>query len=92
VTGGDHIDVAVRRDEIQLRRPGTHAAAVGWNEVSARVRAIEYQGSFVKVMLDTGGESEFVVYMGERQFFEDAFDVGDVVLATWQAERSRLLA
>jgi hypothetical protein len=30
--------------------------------------------------------------MGERQFFEDAFDVGDVVLATWQAERSRLLA
>jgi putative spermidine/putrescine transport system ATP-binding protein len=91
VAGGERIDVAVPRDEIELRRPGTEVTA-GWNQVSARVRAIEYQGFFVKVMLDTGDENEFVVYMGERHFFKDAFDVGDVVLATWQAECSRLLA
>lgn len=91
VTDGERIDVAVPRDEIELRRPGPAATTAGWNQVSARVRAIEYQGFFVKVMLDTGDETEFVVYMGERQFFKDAFDVGDVVLATWQAERSRLL-
>ena len=47
-----------------------------WNASDTRIRAIEYQGSFVKVMLDTIGEQEFVVYVPERQFFEDAFDVG----------------
>jgi len=46
----------------------------------------------VKVMLESADEHELVAYVPERQFFEDAFDVGDVVLATWSAERSRLLA
>ena len=92
VNSGDRIDVAVRRDDIVLRRPGAAAVAHEWNALNARIRAIEYQGSFVKVMLDTIGDSEFIVYVPERQFFEDAFDVGDIVLATWIAERSRLLA
>ena len=43
-------------------------------------------------MLDPIGESELVVYISEREFFEDPFDAGDMVLATWMAERSRLLA
>jgi putative spermidine/putrescine transport system ATP-binding protein len=90
LASGDHIDVAVRRDDIQLRRASV-TVDQDWNAVSARVRAIEYQGFFVKVMLDSLGENEFVAYVPERQFFEDAFDVGDVVLATWSAERSRLL-
>jgi len=92
ISDGEQIDVAVRRDDIDLRRPGAASVGADWNTVNARIRAIEYQGSFVKVMLEpiTGGE--FVVYMSERQFFSDPFDTGDIVVATWPAERSRLLA
>ena len=92
INDGEQIDVAVRRDDIDLRRPGAAAAASDWNTVNARIRAIEYQGSFVKVMLEPVTEGEFVVYMSERRFFEDPFDAGDSVVATWPAERSRLLA
>jgi len=91
VADGDQIDIAVRRDDIRLR-PASVAVDPEWNALSSRIRAIEYQGFFVKVMLDTNGEQEFVAYVPERQFFEDAFDVGDVVLATWSPECSRLLA
>jgi putative spermidine/putrescine transport system ATP-binding protein len=91
VASGDQIDVAVRRDDIQLRRSSA-AMEPDWNALTTRVRAIEYQGFFVKVMLESADEHELVAYVPERQFFEDAFDVGDVVLATWSAERSRLLA
>jgi hypothetical protein len=33
------------------------------------VLAIEYQGNFVKVMLDATGTDEFVAYIPERVFF-----------------------
>ena len=44
----------------------------GGNVLTAsRVLAIEYQGSFVKVMLDATGTDEFVAYVPERMFFRD---------------------
>ena len=58
----------------------------------SRVTAIEYQGSFVKVMLDTVPHEDFVAYVPERTFFRDPFNVGDVLLATWSAGRARVLA
>jgi putative spermidine/putrescine transport system ATP-binding protein len=89
---GDLIDLAVRRDDIELMRadsggPGDQATAL-----PSRVLAIEYQGSFVKVMLDTIPDEEFVAYVPERIFFRDPFNVGDVLLATWSAGRARVLA
>ena len=39
--------------------------------MASRVPAIEYQGYFVKVMLDAGRNADFVVYMSERKFFPD---------------------
>ncbi|UZE46894.1 hypothetical protein ONR75_17830 [Rhodopseudomonas sp. P2A-2r] len=54
--------------------------------------AIEYQGSFVKVMLDTVPDEEFIAYIPERTFFRDPFDIGDLLLATWPAGRARILA
>ncbi len=91
VRGGDQVDLAVRRDDIHLRRPG-NAAEPGWNTIGTRIRAIEYQGAFVKVMLDTIGEAEFVAYVPERDFFSDSFAVGDLVVAAWRSERSLLLS
>jgi putative spermidine/putrescine transport system ATP-binding protein len=89
---GDSIAVAVRRDDIDLIRPDEQAtAADGTASVASRVTAIEYQGYFVKVMLDAGSNADFVVYVSERKFFSNPFGVGDVVLAAWPIEVARVL-
>ncbi len=90
VDAGDSIAVAVRRDDIELARPGTPASD-GMAAVSSLVTAIEYQGYFVKVMLDAGSNEDFVVYVSERKFFNNPVNVGDAVLATWPVEVARLL-
>jgi putative spermidine/putrescine transport system ATP-binding protein len=88
---GDSIAVAVRRDDIELIRPG-HKMSDGTASLSSRVTAIEYQGYFVKVMLEAGSNADFVVYVSERKFFSNPVGVGDVVLATWPVEHARVLA
>ena len=90
VDKGDSIAIAVRRDDVELVRPGA-AAADGTASVPGRVTAIEYQGYFVKVMLDAGGNGDFVVYVSERKFFGNPLGVGDAVLATWPVDVARLL-
>ncbi|MET0675725.1 MAG: ABC transporter ATP-binding protein [Bradyrhizobium sp.] len=91
VSQGDTIDVAVRRDDIDLIRPGLDLAK-DKSSLSSRVLAIEYQGNFVKVMLDATGADEFVAYVPERIFFRDPYTIGDVVLAAWPTELGRLLS
>ncbi len=89
---GEPVDLAVRRDDIILRRPEAGAVPEGWSALNTRIKAIEYQGLFVKVMLDAVGEGEFVAYVAERDFFSDPMQMGDIVVASWVAERSLLLA
>jgi putative spermidine/putrescine transport system ATP-binding protein len=91
VRDGQSIDLAVRRDDIHLRRTQVGLAETGWNAVTTRIQAIEYQGSFVKVMLETVGSGEFVAYVSEREFFVDPFEGGDAVVATWRSNLTRLL-
>jgi putative spermidine/putrescine transport system ATP-binding protein len=89
---GDAIALAVRRDDIDLVRPGDKpAAGESTVELASRVKAIEYQGYFVKVMLDAGSGEDFVVYVPERKFFSDPFGIGDIVLATWPVDVARVL-
>jgi putative spermidine/putrescine transport system ATP-binding protein len=90
VDSGDPIAIAVRRDDIELVRPDG-AMAADTASVSSRVTAIEYQGYFVKVMLDAGSQEDFVVYVSERKFFGNPLNVGDAVLATWPVEVARML-
>jgi putative spermidine/putrescine transport system ATP-binding protein len=89
---GDRIDVAVRRDDVALLRPDTVISAGEQSALSGRVLAIEYQGSFVKVMLDAVANEDFVAYVPERAFFRDPLAIGDVVLAAWAIDHARLLA
>ncbi|MDB5617318.1 ABC transporter ATP-binding protein [Tardiphaga sp.] len=89
---GDRIDLAVRRDDIELIRASSGGPGEGATALPSRVLAIEYQGSFVKVMLDTIPDEEFIAYIPERTFFRDPFDIGDMLLATWPAGRARILA
>ena len=88
---GDQIDVAVRRDDIELLRPNATISTGEQTAVPGRVLAIEYQGSFVKVMLDAIADEEFVAYVPERSFFRDPFAIGDIVLAAWRIDHARLL-
>ena len=90
VDAGDSIAVAVRRDDIELVRPGI-AQPEGTASLASRVTAIEYQGYFVKVMLDAGSDEDFIVYVSERRFFDNPLGVGEVVLATWPVDVARLL-
>jgi putative spermidine/putrescine transport system ATP-binding protein len=83
VSKGDTIDVAIRRD-------ADVAADTSW--LASRVLAVEYQGNFVKVMLDAAGTDEFVAYIPERTFFRDPYAIGDVVQAAWPSHLARLLA
>ena len=89
---GDKIDIAVRRDDIALVRPGQTLPPGCAASLPSRVIAIEYQGYFVKVMLDTVPDDEFVAYVPEKTFFADPFNIGDVVHATWAIDRARPLA
>jgi putative spermidine/putrescine transport system ATP-binding protein len=91
VSAGDRIDFAVRRDDVGLMRPESGLAS-GRARVPSRVRAIEYQGNFVKVILDNVGSDELIAYVPDRIFYRDPFSVGDVVLAGWEKDKTRLLA
>ena len=92
VDQGREVGIAVRRDDIELVRPGATEPPAGTVAIACRVQAIEYQGYFVKVMLDAAGGSDFIAYVPERKFFVDPFEAGDVVLATWNVDHARLLA
>jgi putative spermidine/putrescine transport system ATP-binding protein len=89
---GDRIEIAVRRDDIRLARPGQPLAGGVSNAFPTRIQSIEYQGTYVKVLLDAAEEAEFFAYVPERDFFRDGFAVGELVVAGWPAEGSLLLS
>jgi putative spermidine/putrescine transport system ATP-binding protein len=89
---GSLADIAVRRDDIDLLRPTDAGLDARLTALPGRVRALEYQGSYVKVMLDPVGADEFIVYVPERKFYQRPFQVGDLTLAAWDVDHARLLA
>jgi putative spermidine/putrescine transport system ATP-binding protein len=55
------------------------------NAVSGKVRAIEYQGTWVKITLEGASDEEFVVNMPDTEFFVDPINTGDMVRVHWKA-------
>ncbi len=90
VDTGDPIAIAVRRDDVELVRPGK-APAADTVALAGKVTGVEYQGYFVKVLLDAGGSADFVAYVSERKFFSDPVGIGEAVIVTWPIEVARLL-
>ena len=88
---GDRVDFAIRRDDVDLVRPEAGGGG-GRAKVPSRVRAIEYQGNFVKVILDKIGDDELIAYVPDRVFYRDPYSVGDVVIAGWEKDKTRMLA
>jgi putative spermidine/putrescine transport system ATP-binding protein len=83
VKAGAPLSFAIRRDRIKLKKQSGKKAA-GVNEMAAKVRATEYQGSFVKVTLEAGEEA-FVANVSDSDYFKERVDRGDAVIASWAA-------
>src|SRR5580704_16433500 len=59
------------------------SAALGCASAALRVAAIEYQGSNVKLRLETDGVEELTVTMPDHAFYADAVTVDDAVAVGW---------
>ena len=87
---GATVFFAVRRDDIELSKSAA-GADPETNSVAGTVRAIEYQGTWVKVTIDGATPDEFVANVPDRRFFEDPVAAGDTVIARWAPENVHLL-
>lgn len=74
--------ISIRCDRIHLKRQSGEAAT---NAVQGKVRAIEYQGTWVKVTLEGASPEDFVVNVPDSEFFTAPFSSGDAVQAHWEA-------
>ena len=80
-TQGAPMSVAVRRDRIKLKKQNG-GGATGVNQIAGTVISTEYQGSYVKVSIET--EAPFVANVTDRDYFANPVDSGDPILASWQ--------
>lgn len=87
VETGQELRFSVRRDRIRIER-----AASERNCFSGRVTNTEYQGTFVKVALDTGEREEFIIYMDEDAYFAQPIAVGETVHCAWDASLNHHLS
>jgi len=83
--------VAVRRDHVHLSKRGDRNAVDLVNAIAGEVKAIEYQGSWVKVTLAVPGIEEFVIHLPDGEFFADPPAVGESVDARWATQDVHLL-
>ncbi len=87
LVAGAPVKFSVRRDRIAL----SDAATAARNAAHGKIVNIEYQGTFVKVSLDTGRGEEFIVYMDDDEYLAAPKEVGQVVYATWKPELNHFL-
>jgi hypothetical protein len=64
------------------------------NALRGRVRQLEYQGTYVKVTLQTADPAapDCVAYVEEEVFFDAPVAIGQRVRCTWPADEARRLA
>jgi putative spermidine/putrescine transport system ATP-binding protein len=85
---GQKIAFSVRRDGAKLADDrATHD-----NAIKGEIRNIEYQGTFVKLVLKTCQKDEFLVYLSDGEYFARPRSVGETVSAVWPMERNHFLA
>ena len=87
---GSQVNLAVRRDLIELRR-GKGTGDAGENSVQGTVETVEYQGIYHQVTLSRISGEEFIVIEPEGAFFVHPVAPGDAVVASWERNSLRLL-
>jgi putative spermidine/putrescine transport system ATP-binding protein len=88
---GSTVHIAVRRDRVHLAKRTGDGGAHSVNAIGGKVRAIEYQGTWVKVTLEGALGEDFVVNLPDSDFCADPVNAGDVVRAHWTASDVHLL-
>jgi putative spermidine/putrescine transport system ATP-binding protein len=92
---GQRLQFAVRRDHVRLARASVGAAPTA-NALTGIVRAVEYQGTFVKVTLrvDRAGDKDdaFVAYVEEGDYFAAPIGIADRAVAAWDLDEMHALA
>jgi len=89
--GGARVWISMRRDCVGLG-PAGDGGAGALNALSGTVRAIEYQGSWVKVTIDSKGAGEFVANLPDAAYFARPVAPGDAVVARWPTAEIRVLS
>ncbi len=84
---GDTVNFSVRRDHIRL----SDDTGNGRNGTVGKVVNVEYQGTFVKVALDTGSREEFIAYLDDDEFYSAPKRVGDTAHASWSPKFNHVL-
>jgi putative spermidine/putrescine transport system ATP-binding protein len=84
---GQKVAFSVRRDSVKLADEKTRHD----NAIRGEIRNIEYQGTFVKVVLKTSQKDEFLVYLSDGEYFARPRSVGESVSAVWPLERNHYL-
>ena len=79
---------AVRVDRLMLKRP---SEAVAGPSVAGTISEVEYQGTYVRVVIAAEGGSEISAQVTETQFDAARYTVGERVLATWDPTQVSLL-
>lgn len=87
---GTQVSVSVRRDRIALQKLAGETPGE-LNVIAGFVNATEYQGSYVKVTLNTR-EGVFVANISDRAYFAEPVAVGDPVVASWKTEDVHILS
>ncbi len=84
---GEVVNFSVRRDRIRL----ADSKGEGRNAAEGTVTNIEFQGTFVKVALDTGSREEFIAYIDDEAYYAAPREVGQKVFATWSPGQNHVL-
>jgi putative spermidine/putrescine transport system ATP-binding protein len=83
---GASIDCCIRRDRLTVEKTKDETPTRSeTNTVRGRVEAIEYQGSYVKLVLDCPGTEEFVANVPDMEFVKDPPAIGDSIVVRWSA-------
>ena len=91
VSAGDRVDFAIRRDDVDLVRPETGAAASA-PRCRAGFAPSNTRATSSRSSSTTSASDELIAYVPDRVFYRDPFSVGDVVIAGWDKDKTRMLA
>ncbi|MEJ2686712.1 MAG: ABC transporter ATP-binding protein [Gammaproteobacteria bacterium] len=86
VPAGSLVSFALRTDRVCLRSGPGEALDEPCSRLPAVVSSVEYQGSWVRVGLDTAESEEFSAVMSDFQFLQAPVQVGERVTASWNLE------
>lgn len=79
--------VAIRADRVRLARTGQPAGddAGDTHDIKAKIAAVEYLGLWAKLRLDAPELEDFTVALPDSLFFEQGYEVGESVTASWRS-------